>query len=568
MKKRAVSVLAGVLSAAFIFNVSATEIKVADSATDLISVTGDAEANNKAVSLVVLNPGYTESDISAEEYADQTDVIQYFSVAYPKSGKYAFDVAMRNTTAADVGGGAYRFIVTVGDERVHDSDYLFYFNDVKLSIIEKLNDGRIDSATVADAFYKFGLSETPLYKGGNLTSITGALQTMRDAIETNKFELNVNKFDVILRQAALLSAYNTSATALVTENGALIYPDLMEVEGTQSWSDYTTKLSASGIASLNGVLIGGEYSSIDELSGKFKEFVAYYGIIAHKDGGFDHIDTFFTNYADVYSKYGFKMNLVTDDNKNEIYNELIDTKTSNIKELATKFNSIAKSYNGDGSSSSSSSNRKGGTGGGFSGIGSMGTVVPTDSYITPEIGFDDLGSAQWASEAIMALAERGVVTGKAKRAFAPDDYVTRAEFLKMLVCALDISNSQTECAFTDVNGHWGKQYIISAVEAGITNGVNETSFEPEGIIKREMGAVFLNRALAHKGIELARDDFAFADDGALSDYAKDSVYKLKLAGILNGVGENVFDGQAYVTRAQAAKMVYEVMIYCEGEATK
>lgn len=568
MKKRAVSVLAGIFSAAFVFNASATDISVKDSATDLISVSGTASANNNTVSLVVLNPGYAESDISDGSYADHTDAIQHFAVAYPKNGVYSFDVTMRSTASGDE-GGAYRFIVTEGSSRVYDSDYLFFFNDVKLDVIGTLNSQTdISSDTVADAFYKFGLSNIPLYKNGNRASITEALQMIKDGIETKEFELDVNKFDKILRQASLLSGYNTSASALLTEKGYLIYPDLMLVEEEQCWKDYKTNLSENAVSSLNAELIGGRYNSIGELSAKFRELVAYYGIIGHKDGGFSHIDTFFANYSDVYDKYGFDTDLITDDNKNEIYNELIDTKTNNIKELAAEFNSIAENYAEDEEEKGGSSHKGGGGGGSFSGIGAVGTPVSVDSYITPEVEFNDLGSSEWAREAVMALAERGVVTGKAKGVFAPDDYVTRAEFLKMLVCALDISSTQTECAFTDLDGHWGRQYIISAVEAGITNGVSETSFEPAGIIKREMGAVFLNRALKYKGVDLTKDDFTFADDNAISDYAKDSVYRLKLAGILNGVGGNIFDGQAYVSRAQAAKMIYEVMTYCEGEATK
>lgn len=567
MRKIFAGVFAGIFSAVFTLNAYAASINVKDPATDLISVSGTVAEHNSAVTLVVLNPGYTEDSISGDAYADQSAVIQYFSVAYPQNGAYNFDVAMRDTTVD--GGGAYKFIVTVGDERVHNGDYLFYFNDVKLGIISTINSqSTISEDTVADAYYKFGLSNIPLYADGNLAKIVSAIGKARESMREDDapagaipaFELDVSKFDLVLRKAALLGAYNDSDEDLVTENGYIIYPDLLGIESQQVWTDYKSELSADAVEDLNEELIDGTYDSVEEITAALREYVAFYGLISNKDGGFEHFDTFFSNYSDVYSKYNFKTNLITDRNKNYVYNKLLDSNVSNIDRLGEVFNSIIADYE--------KSDRNNNGGGSSSGGSSMGGTVTTDAYIIPEIGFDDLTSAEWARTSVIALAEKGVISGKAKRIFAPNDYVTRAEFLKMLLAALEISGTQTDCAFADVDGHWAKQYIITASETGIANGMTDTTFEPNGIIKREMGAVFLNRALMHKGINLVKDEALFADDSLISDYAKDSVYCLKYAGIIGGVGGNNFDSQGYMTRAQAAKMIYEVMIYSEGEANK
>ena len=52
--------------------------------------------------------------------------------------------------------------------------------------------------------------------------------------------------------------------------------------------------------------------------------------------------------------------------------------------------------------------------------------------------------------------------------------------------------------------------------------------------------------------------FIFADDEQISDYAKTAVYALYDAGIINGVSEDEFAAKDYLTRAQAAKIIYGI----------
>ena len=57
------------------------------------------------------------------------------------------------------------------------------------------------------------------------------------------------------------------------------------------------------------------------------------------------------------------------------------------------------------------------------------------------IGFVDLNTVEWAYEAIMALADNGIVNGKTDNEFYPNDKVTREEFAKLLVCMARLENS-------------------------------------------------------------------------------------------------------------------------------
>ena len=60
-----------------------------------------------------------------------------------------------------------------------------------------------------------------------------------------------------------------------------------------------------------------------------------------------------------------------------------------------------------------------------------------------------------------------------------------------------------------------------------------------------------------------RDRFSnisFADESIISDYALDSIKTLSEAGIINGMNDNNFAPFESATRAQAAKMIYEVIV--------
>ena len=51
----------------------------------------------------------------------------------------------------------------------------------------------------------------------------------------------------------------------------------------------------------------------------------------------------------------------------------------------------------------------------------------------------------------------------------------------------------------------------------------------------------------------------FDDYNNISDYAQDSVTKLQTAGIINGMGDGTFAPKGEVTRAMAAKVIYEIV---------
>ena len=203
-----------------------------------------------------------------------------------------------------------------------------------------------------------------------------------------------------------------------------------------------------------------------------------------------------------------------------------------------------------------------GTGGGGSlggGSGSTGTVTPDPTPVVPEGTFSDVASVEWAKESIEALADKGILNGKGDGKFAPNDNVTREEFVKIIVVAFDLNDAEAESDFADVSkDSWSYSYVASAAKLGIVSG-DGASFNPKAGISRQDMAVIIHRVFEHLGAEIKGEAVAFDDNAEISEYAKAAVEALTAAGIINGMGDGTFAPAGTVTRAQAAKVVYGLL---------
>lgn len=200
-------------------------------------------------------------------------------------------------------------------------------------------------------------------------------------------------------------------------------------------------------------------------------------------------------------------------------------------------------------------------GGGPTGPSTTITVTPV-APVEPEVDlFNDLDSVDWAKEAINALAKDGIVNGVAEGKFAPNDVLTREQFVKILVGALDIT-ATGNTPFTDVvASEWYANYVAIAYNSGIVNGTSATEFGVGDSLTREQLCTMVYRAIKALGIELemVNSSAAFADGAEISDWAKEAVDYLYKAGVVNGVGGNAFDPQGTTTRAMGAKVIYGVL---------
>ncbi len=213
-----------------------------------------------------------------------------------------------------------------------------------------------------------------------------------------------------------------------------------------------------------------------------------------------------------------------------------------------------------------SDNSGGGSGGGGSRPSTGGASSPVDGNGNPtlppnnqpQLGFEDVPQSHWASEYIYSLVNKGAINGKTESIFEPEGAVTRAEFIKILVSAMDIRpQDNAVMTFRDVqSGDWYYEYVAKAVSAGIVTGISEDYYGAEELITREQMAAMLYRALVLQSVTLPEGDGTqFDDQNAISAYAADLVLRLKAAGILSGNEQNCFLPNNHATRAEAAKVI-------------
>ena len=143
--------------------------------------------------------------------------------------------------------------------------------------------------------------------------------------------------------------------------------------------------------------------------------------------------------------------------------------------------------------------------------------------------------------------------------FAPEQEITRAEYIKMLTGALGMEpDAEAALPFADVpKDHWAYPYVAASYEAGIVQGVSETSFGTDTPISRQDIAVMTQRALEAAGeiLEHTEEVKPFADEAEIGQYALQSVQVMQECGILSGTPEGYFYPQQSATRAECAKIV-------------
>ena len=256
-----------------------------------------------------------------------------------------------------------------------------------------------------------------------------------------------------------------------------------------------------------------------------------------------------------YAKLGINQSAVTDNMVKSVKAAKV-TSVEKLKSFLASYKEPSTSGGGGGGGFSS------GKGSGVFVVGSLQPHAVENKNDEKVYLFDDIEQVEWANEAITQLTYRGVINGKAERVFAPNDKITREEFTKIITLAFKMNLVNGDIKFEDVNeDHWAYSYIKTAKIAGVVNGISEMTFGIGSNITREDLCVMTDRMIKIANPEFANIqvlDTKFGDDSSISDYAKESVYRLAAAGIVSGDGTG-FNPKGDATRAEAAKIVYLAM---------
>lgn len=127
--------------------------------------------------------------------------------------------------------------------------------------------------------------------------------------------------------------------------------------------------------------------------------------------------------------------------------------------------------------------------------------------------FSDLVNGAWYIPAVSAMSALGIIKGYPDGTFKPDNQITRAEFVTMLIQCGDIE-PYTELPFDDVSSElWSADYIYSAYKVGYIDGYEDGTFRPDSPITRAEAVKIINQALDRIDFDNEINPFSDVSDG-------------------------------------------------------
>lgn len=180
-----------------------------------------------------------------------------------------------------------------------------------------------------------------------------------------------------------------------------------------------------------------------------------------------------------------------------------------------------------------------------------------------KVSFKDVASVQaWAGRQISVVAAKGAIEGVGNGNFAPKNNVTRAEFAKMLIRALNLENNSAKQSFGDVSSTaWYAPYVAVAAEKGIITGRSAAQFDPNATITRAEMATMIARAVKSQKPEAATNVSSlskFSDAGKIAASLKDGVAFAASNNLVIG-NAGKFNPNNTATRAEAAVIIYRTI---------
>lgn len=501
----------------------------------------------------------TESAASSSEGGQSTNPptgVKYIEVKTAEAdGKYAFDFYLDKS-------GTYDCVVTSKD--VSDTFKIVYTNkDENAAMLSKIATAE-NAATVESILKESGAAETLMLADDSIYTKVMADSTEKDgfkpsykiaeiiyAAEQNSKITDPYEFIIAAKRAALLVAINGGSSvtvANVDEYKDIILSDKAEI------SEYYVSV---GAGYLTGILKSERITDIADLEIKLKNAIILTNIKYS-----DSID----NTKAMLKLFSADLNI----SENKLTTACVRSMQGKEFDSVKDIKSYVDAYDNNGDNNGNGGNSGGSSGSGSSSSkGSVSGAKYSDTYKSQDGGtevnapFKDMDDVDWAVPAVTALFTKGIINGKTADEFRPNDNITREEFVKLLIKTFELNVLGNGMNFEDVKEEdWYYAYVRSAYYADIVKGVSETMFGAGQNITRQDIAVMSCRAADVSDVKIAEttQEFTFADESDIAEYANDAVRLMQRGGIINGDENGRFNPEAYATRAEAAKIIYNLFL--------
>ena len=373
----------------------------------------------------------------------------------------------------------------------------------------------------------------------------------------------------LMQQGAFLAGLNQGVADAV-EQGKINRLELLEPTETAAEA-YESQLSSQGIDAVNKHMQRAGFSDIEEAQKKFEELVLVNRITHSAEG--DPEQTLVRLRQDGES-LGLDMNLLNAVHLPlELCRALIRNGAETLVQLQAEYESLCNTY-------SQELQPPRGESSGLGGSGSAGTSrdfynpapaqpvqASQNGTQIPDIGFSDMQDHAWAAEAVSYLAQHGYINGRGNSLFEPEELITREEFVKLLMEMFPEPETESQgevtIPYNDLTAEmWCTPYILRATQLGIVNGLEDGIFGLGLPVTRQDMATLAFRTLRYWYNQLPTQEVTetFTDGEEVADYAQTAVGCMSALKVINGYPDGSFRPEDTAIRAEAAQMMYNILM--------
>lgn len=507
-----------------------------------LTVTGTAPSGTADVSVSVLGNNFTIQD--ADNVKDGA-VVYTNQIKPNKDGEFSLRINLK-----DCPTGEYRIRVYQKGEKLIDVIRPYAEQDDNRTAIEGLNQAAVSGVKDVEEYIKQNrvkLQFVSPFDGTVNSAVIARLLTAAAPFDTNDKLSCASAY----QRAAVAATVSDNKITNLTDYSAMIKPMNENPMKKVLSSDYVTDTAKSQLAQF---LCGlAPFNSLDSFDLAVADALIL--SVTKNPTGAGDVKTVISSL-----RPGYNTNQLTA----EVCRKVAYSTYHNFNELSE---AITKAQN---SSVSEKGGNSGSSGGGKVPVTVLGGGTPVPKTDSTNYGnktdikdetidsFKDMESFEWAESAVNKLFSEGIVSGDGLGYFRPEDNITREEFVKMLVLTFDISSAHQEnMTFNDVvSDEWYYPYLQTAFQGGIVKGISEDTFGVGMSVSRQDAAALISRAMKLTD-KYNADAELFTDEADISDYALKPVKILRQMGIISGYEDGSFRPLGTITRAEAAKMLYE-----------
>jgi|GEM_PF-2030563 len=175
--------------------------------------------------------------------------------------------------------------------------------------------------------------------------------------------------------------------------------------------------------------------------------------------------------------------------------------------------------------------------------------------------FCDVHASDWFAPYVDELSSNETISGYADGCFKPNNPITRAEFIKMVLVGDNFSTTPYEKitkTFKDVpaqGSEWYDQYVYAAVEQKLINGYADGTFRPNALITRAEAVQILFNATYELSDVSTVANFTQFSDVRNGDWFSNPIHAAFVKGLVKGTTADKFEPNRNLTRAEAAKII-------------